>query len=541
MAWLPSAWATGYAVRRATRPEGPYEKVATGLDEPTYTDTDVRAGRTYHYTVTAANAEGTSGASRPAAACAGLPGPWVGQDLGTVRIPGSATFDGERFVLTASGTADTYRVAHLPLRGDGTVTARIVWPLSSQYSKIGVTLRDSLDAGAAHASMLIQGLPLHTWSGVWSVRRTVGSEISATGSTPVPPSQQQAITTSAAFPISALGALPESATPLEAPYVEGAGDGYRLRAPYWVRVTRKGRRCTGAISPDGTRWTEVGTTEVELGRTAYAGLVLTSCLGVDEEYAETGTGAFDNVAVVSAAGGEVWSVARPDWRVTDLGATAGADAVELAWTDPDLSGRYEVLRATRADGPYRAIASDVAPVGFGARLRYADATGAPGRTYHYVVTRTNTGGRGPRSKPAAAAMPTPSAPRLTSAATAFANKGDVFQHLIRASHEPVRFTASGLPDGLRVDSRTGLVSGTPTRTGEFTVTTTAGNAAGDGTGTLSLTVGTPPPAPWTYGDLGDPVLDDRRFGTLGVVAVRTPAAPRTRMTGPSSCAAPAST
>ncbi|WP_328544061.1 alginate lyase family protein [Streptomyces europaeiscabiei] len=522
VAWLPSAWATGYAVRRATRPEGPYEKVATGLDEPTYTDTDVRAGRTYHYTVTAANAEGTSGASRPAAACAGLPGPWVGQDLGTVRIPGSATFDGERFVLTASGTADTCRVAHLPLRGDGTVTARIVWPLSSQYSKIGVTLRDSLDAGAAHASMLIQGLPLHTWSGVWSVRRTVGSEISATGSTPVPPSQQQAITTSAAFPISALGALPESATPLEAPYVEGAGDGYRLRAPYWVRVTRKGRRCTGAISPDGTRWTEVGTTEVELGRTAYAGLVLTSCLGVDEEYAETGTGAFDNVAVVSAAGGEVWSVARPDWRVTDLGATAGADAVELAWTDPDLSGRYEVLRATRADGPYRAIASDVAPVGFGARLRYADATGAPGRTYHYVVTRTNTGGRGPRSKPAAAAMPTPSAPRLTSAATAFANKGDVFQHLIRASHEPVRFTASGLPDGLRVDSRTGLVSGTPTRTGEFTVTTTAGNAAGDGTGTLSLTVGTPPPAPWTYGDLGDPVLDDRRFGTLGVVAVRTP-------------------
>ena len=37
---------------------------------------------------------------------------------------------------------------------------------------------------------------------------------------------------------------------------------------------------------------------------------------------------------------------------TDLGATAGADAVELTWTDPDLSARYTVLRAIRADGPY---------------------------------------------------------------------------------------------------------------------------------------------------------------------------------------------
>jgi hypothetical protein len=338
----------------------------------------------------------------------------------------------------------------------------------------------------------------------------------------VPPDQQDAITTNAAFPISNLGALPESATPLVAPYVEGAGDGYRLRAPYWVRVTRKGRRCTGAISPDGIRWSEVGSTDVELGRTAYAGLVLTSCLGVDEEYAETGTGAFDNVSVVSASAGEVWSAPRPARTATGLSATAGADAVELAWTDPDLSARYKVLRATSADGPFRTIATCVGPVGFGARLRYADATGTPGTTYHYAVAKTSCGGRGPLSEPVSAQMPTPSVPRLTSTTVAFANQGVAFRHLLRGSHEPVRFTAAGLPDGLRLDPRTGLVHGTPTETGEFTVTTGAGNASGDGTGTLTLTVGTPPPAPWTYGDLGDPVFDDRAFGTLGVVAMRTP-------------------
>ncbi|MEV6948573.1 putative Ig domain-containing protein [Streptomyces sp. NPDC051172] len=521
VSWLPSAGASTYTVRRATKPEGPYEEIATDLDQPTYDDTDARPGRTYHYTVIASNSLGSSGNSRPASAAGGLPAPWSTQDLGDVKIPGSAAFDGERFVLEASGTADTCRLAHLPLPGDGTVSARIVWPLSSQYSKIGVTLRDSLDAAAAHASMLIQGLPLHTWSGVWSVRPSTGADISATGSTPVPPTQQDAITTGASFPISNLGTLPESATPLEAPYVEGAGDGYRLRAPYWVRVTRKGRRCTGAISPDGIRWTEVGSTEVELGHTADAGLVLTSCLGVDEDYAETGTGAFDNVTVTSASG-EVWSVSRPAGIATGLTAATGADAVELAWTDPDLSARYKVLRSTDADGLYRTIATGIGPVGFGTRIRYADATGTPGTTYHYVVAKTNTGGRGPLPQPAAASMPTPAGPQLTSAATAFANKGVPFRHLLRASHEPVRFTADGLPDGLRIDRRTGLICGTPNETGEFTVTTTAGNAAGDGTGTLALTVGTPPPHPWTYGDLGDGILDDRAHGTFGVVAIRTP-------------------
>ncbi|QNP69461.1 alginate lyase family protein [Streptomyces roseirectus] len=406
LAWLPSAYADGYAIRRATHPAGPFTLLASGVREPAYTDTAVRPGRAYHYTVTAANALGGSGSSTVVGAHAGLPGPWSSGDVGAVQIPGSTVYDGERFVLEASGTADTHRFAQLPLHGDGSVTARIVWPLSSQYSKIGVTLRDSADPGAAHASMLIQGLPLHTWSGVWTVRTTTNGPVRATGSTPVPPSQQESITTRAAFPLSDLGTLPESATPLEAPYVEGAGDGYRLRAPYWVRVTRTGRRLTGAISPDGVHWTQVGATDVELGRTVRAGLVLTSSLGVDEAYAETGTGAFDNVTVTDSAG-TVWSVPRPTRTATDL--KSGPDG--LTWTDPDLSARYTVLRAPRPDGPYRTVAADVGPVGFGTRIRWTDPTAEAGLTYHYAVAKTNSSGRGPRSRAVAASVPGVREPR----------------------------------------------------------------------------------------------------------------------------------
>ncbi|MFH0174218.1 alginate lyase family protein [Streptomyces cacaoi] len=452
VSWLPSASATSYTVLRGTTPEGPFERIAAEVRKPTYADTGVLAGRTYHYVVVAANSLGVSGSSMVVSAAAGLPGPWSTTYVGAAAIPGSAAFDGERFLLEASGDADSCRLVHLPLRGDGSVTARIVWPLSSQYSKIGVTVRASLDADASHASMLIQGLPLHTWSGVWTVRPSAGLPVSATGSTPVPPSQQEAITSKASFPISDLGALPESATPIEAPYVEGAGDGYRLRAPYWVRVTRKGRRCTGSISADGMQWTVVGTTDVDdMPHIAYAGLALTSSLGVEEEYAETGTGAFDNVSVTGASG-DVWCTPRPTRTATDLSAATGAEGVRLTWTDSDLSARYTVLRAPRAQGPYRAIATAVGPVGFGTRIRYTDASGTPGTTYHYAVSKTNSSGQGPRSKSSSAVAPTLS---VTAA---------------RA---------------IRVEAK-------------------------------------PLPSPWTYGDLGDVVLDWRDYGTLGAVAVLTP-------------------
>ncbi|TKA08751.1 Ig family protein [Actinacidiphila oryziradicis] len=531
LAWVGSvdpasaAAAKTYTLRRATSLDGTYKTIAAGLTSTTYEDLEVSIDKTYYYTVSASNDMGTSPASMVACATAGLPVKWSSRNVGSVQAAGLTTFDGERFVIEASGadiagTSDSFRFASVSLKGDGVITTRVVHPLSSQYSKVGVMMRDSLTAGSAHAAMLIQGLTLTAWSGVWTTRATSGASTSATGSTPVPPAQQTAISTAAAYPISNLGTLPDSATPLTAPYVEAAGDGYRMRMPYWVRLERKKNVFTGSISSDGVTWTEVGSTELALGTTIYAGLAHCSCLGVPQSYAETGTATFDNVTVTRKSS-TLWAVPAPEGTVTSLAATAGTGAIELTWSDPDLSGRYTVKRAA-AGGSYEVIATDVGPVGFGVHTRYADATGVPGTTYSYVVAKTNVGGAGPDSAQVSATMPTPPAPAVKSAPTAFANAGLPFAYLIGASNAPASFDATGLPDGLAVDAATGLISGTPTATGDFDVRIAASNATGTDTATLGLTVGTPPPAPWSYQDIGDYVLDERQLGIHGVVSVRTP-------------------
>ena len=513
--------ATSYTVYRADGCSR-YRVVADGLTVPAFTDRAVTTGRTYRYVVSASNGAGTSARSLALSATAGLPGIWHTQDVGAVRTAGSTTFDGERFVLEdggadIAGAADSFRIASVPLRGDGAITARIVHPVSSQYSKIGVMVRSTLDAGSPHATMLIQGLPLAAWSGVWTTRTTPGGATSAIGGVPVPPSQQQAITINASFPISDLGSLPESATPLAAPYVEGAGDGYRLRMPYWVRIERRDNRFTGSISPDGTAWTVVGSTEIALGHTVQAGLALCSCLGVAQPYAQTGIGAFDNVTVSGT-----WSVPAPATTVDDLTAVSGPDAVELAWSSPDPAACYTVKRAPARGGRYRTIARKVGPVGFGVCRTYSDATGIPGTEYRYLVAQSNVAGDGPDSAAVTATMPSPSMPEITSTTDAYANSGMPFEYLVNATNAPASFTASGLPPGVAIDSGTGLISGVPVSPGVFSVLLTATNAAGTATSRLTLTVGTPPPSGWVYQDVGDYVLDERQLGSYGVVSIRRP-------------------
>ena len=86
----------------------------------------------------------------------------------------------------------------------------------------------------------------------------------------------------------------------------------------------------------------------------------------------------------------------------------------------------------------------------------------------------------------------PRIPVITSAATATAAVGQTFTYNIIASNVPTSYGAANLPTGLSVNTSTGVISGTPTTLGTYTITVSARNAGGEGNQTLTLTVTSPP-------------------------------------------------
>src|SRR5439155_21188355 len=66
--------------------------------------------------------------------------------------------------------------------------------------------------------------------------------------------------------------------------------------------------------------------------------------------------------------------------------------------------------------------------------------------------------------------------------------GVAFSYQITATNNPTSYNATGLPPGLSVNTSTGLISGTPTTAGTYSVTISATNAGGTGSATLTLTI-----------------------------------------------------
>lgn len=79
-------------------------------------------------------------------------------------------------------------------------------------------------------------------------------------------------------------------------------------------------------------------------------------------------------------------------------------------------------------------------------------------------------------------------PLLDVTATAQAQVGKPWRYRIAVQHAVTAFALDGLPAGLRLDTRRGVISGTPEQAGTFALRITASNRYGSDHGELALTV-----------------------------------------------------
>ncbi len=241
--WSDIWGATSYTVQRATASGGPYNTAveydgsfaqqAATLGSCSFTDTNLVAGTTYYYVVSAVNANGQTSSAQVSVAT--LPSPWLAADVGLTQ-PGSTSYSGSVWTLTGTGkriggSNDTFHYVYYPVTGDCTLTARVASQAAGSNTDVGVMVRDSLASTAASACVYTQP-SLNKFQ--FTYRPTIGA--SSTTAT-----------------VSPLNASPNN----------------------WVRITRTGNSFSAYESANGSSWTQIGSTQTfAMASTYYVGLAV---------------------------------------------------------------------------------------------------------------------------------------------------------------------------------------------------------------------------------------------------------------------------
>lgn len=275
-----------------------------------------------------------------ASAWAVTPSGWHNADIGAVGVAGSLLETDGTFTVRASGAdiwgaADEFHFVYRPLKGDGSITARVVSLTRTHvWAKAGVMVRSSLAANAAHATMVVSA-----GSGAAFQFRAAGGGTSASAG------------------------------------AEGAA-----AAPYWVRVERAASVLRGYKSSDGISWTLATQRSIPMGSDVYVGLVATSHLDGTRTSA-----VFDNVSLVPGApsAGDTTPPTVPSGLVAQAGeqyVTGQRQSFgvqdkphSIALADLDRNGKLDVMAASSG--------TDSVDVLLGDGTTLAPATNWPTGTY----------------------------------------------------------------------------------------------------------------------------------------------------------------
>jgi subtilisin family serine protease/regulation of enolase protein 1 (concanavalin A-like superfamily) len=220
------------------------------------------------------------GGTAPSTGGGNLPSPWASSEVGATGQTGAASFANGVFTVKGAGAdvwgaADSFQYVHQAVSGDLSLVARITSQQSSStFAKAGLMLRESLSSSAANVTLDMR-----------------------------PSGDFEFMTRSA----------------------DGAAETFvataNLSLPAWVRLARSGSSVTASVSPDGSTWSDVGTTTFATS-SAFAGLIVCS-----HDTSAMDTTTFDNVSIAT---GPVASALPGSWTSADVGATGRGGTASFA-------------------------------------------------------------------------------------------------------------------------------------------------------------------------------------------------------------------